>query len=401
MKKLPKLPYGQGSFSYHNELIAYRKRIKFDDGSYETKTIYGKSPQDCMEKMRKYEVSAKKQVFDISNKVLLDAMNDWLESVKKPTLKSQSYTRLKSVVKNQIGNSDIAHFQYKTISSDEIQSVINKLNEDNYSHSVIKKTYDCLNDFYRYMSAKDKIDNPMLLVVMPTTNNIKAETKTVEFFEQEDIEKFINECGATYNTGTYKYRYGYALAANIYMGMRIGELLALQWKDIDFEKRTIYICKTLIEENNPEYDPNNKELMKDKKIRKVRYVIQNSTKKSKNRYVPINTKAMELLKKHKNISEFTDDNDFVICTRNRKTNTIKNISDTIKAIEIASETKVQSSGTHILRHTCASLYFRAGVPIETICQILGNTREVCEKTYVHFIEEQLKEAASKIDIIEI
>ena len=328
-------------------------------------------------------------------------MNKWLVTVKKPVLKSQSYKRLESVIKNQIGKSDIAHIRYQTLTSDEIQAVINKLNEDNYSHSVIKKTYDCLNEFYRYISAKDKIDNPMLLVVMPTTNNIKAETKTVEFFEQDDIEKFINECGATYNTGTYKYRYGYALAANIYMGMRIGELLALQWKDIDFEKRTVYVCKTLIEENNPEYDQSNPELMKDKKIRKVRYVIQNSTKKSKNRYVPINTKAMELLKKHKSMSEFTDDEDFVICTRNRKTNTIKNISDTIKAIEIASETKVQSPGTHILRHTCASLYFRAGVPIETICQILGNTREVCEKTYVHFIEEQLKDAASKITIVEV
>ncbi len=31
--------------------------------------------------------------------------------------------------------------------------------------------------------------------------------------------------------------------------------------------------------------------------------------------------------------------------------------------------------------------------------MLGNSREVCEKTYVYFIEEQLKDAASKIDII--
>lgn len=32
---------------------------------------------------------------------------------------------------------------------------------------------------------------------------------------------------------------------------------------------------------------------------------------------------------------------------------------------------------------------------------LENTREVCEKTYIHFIEEQLQEAASQIDVIEI
>lgn len=42
----------------------------------------------------------------------------------------------------------------------------------------------------------------------------------------------------------------------------MGELLALQWKDIDFDNNTIYVCKTLVEINNPEYDKNDPELMK-------------------------------------------------------------------------------------------------------------------------------------------
>ena len=135
--------------------------------------------------------------------------------------------------------------------------------------------------FIDMLSAKNKIENPMLLVVMPTINHIKAETKIVEFFDQSDIDKFIEECGTTYKTGTYRYRYGYALAANIYLGMRAGELLALQWGDIDFEKNTIYVSKTIIEENNPEYDPNKKDIMKQKGIKKVRYTVQHSTQKIK------------------------------------------------------------------------------------------------------------------------
>ena len=50
---------------------------------------------------------------------------------------------------------------------------------------------------------------------------------------------------------------GIILAANLFMGLRIGELLALRWEDIDFEKRTIHVCKTLIEVNNPKYDEKN------------------------------------------------------------------------------------------------------------------------------------------------
>lgn len=395
MKKLPKLPYGQGSFSYHNDLIAYRKRIKKDDGTYVTKTVYAKTPQECMDKMRQEEVSIQKEIKNNKNILLVDAMNTWLDTYKKNELKPQSYMRIYSVINHNIKNSDIGHYNYNSIKPEEIQLLLKEYNDNNYAHSTIKKIYDALNAFYRFVCIRDKIDNPMMLVNMPTVSNVKRESKTIEFFEQDDIDKFIEEAHATWKTGRPRYQGGLLFAANIYLGLRIGELLALQWKDIDFNKNTIYVCKTLIEESNPDYDENIEN------SRKVRFVVQQSNKTSKNRYVPINSKAMELLKEHKARCIFTEEDDFVLSTRNRKTTTIKNATTTIQAIENNAETSVVGSGTHILRHTCASLYFRKGVPIETICKILGNTREVCEKTYIHFIEEQLKDAASKIDIIEI
>lgn len=401
INKIPKLPYGEGSISiFNDELLVYKKNIKNSNGDKIRKTVYGKNPKECMQKMHDLENTLYEKESPKSKELLCEALTEWLNTIKKPTLKAQSYKRLLSTV-NRINNSMIGHYYYQSISSSELQQVIKELNDDYMSHSSIKKVYDCLNGFYRYVCARDKIDNPMLLVVMPTTNNINAETKTIEFFEQEDIDKFVKECGATYKSGAPKYKYGYALAANIYLGMRAGELLALQWKDIDFEKRTIYISKTLIEELNPEYDSNNKELMEEKGIKKTKFTIQHSTKKSKNRYIPINTKAKDLILKHKKNSQYTNPDDYVISTDNRKTNTISGLSKSLINIESAAGTKVQSPGTHVLRHTCASLYFRKKVPIETICQILGNTREVCEKTYIHFIEEQLQEAASQIDVIEI
>lgn len=397
---IPKLPYGQGSMSLRPDgTIKYKKRIGNPKKEY---YVYGKTPRECMRKMSELESSIGNNTKPTDNTSLLyEEIERWLINIKAKTLKEQSYRRLEGTFNNQINKSQLGNMLISQIDSDNIQSLINELNSKKYSYSTIKKTYDLLNDFFRYYSAKTKLDNPMLLVTMPTRNNVSIKEKDIEFFEQSDIDKFINECGVKYKTGKNKYRYGYALAANIYLGMRAGELLSLQWKDIDFENNTIYVCKTLIETYNPDYDMNNPEKMKEEGIKKVIFVVQQSTKKSKNRYVPINSKAKELLLLHKSNSEYTDLEDYVINTRNRKTTTIKNMSDTLKAIEKSAGTSVQNSGTHTLRHTCASLYFRAGVPVETICQILGNSREVCEKTYIHFIEEQLKEAASKIDIIEI
>ena len=131
---------------------------------------------------------------------------------------------------------------------------------------------------------------------------------------------------------------------------------------------------------------------------KTQFVVQKSTKRDNVRYVPLNSKAKELLLKHKKISQYNSPSDYVISTRNRKTSTLKNINDTVKAICKNGELEVQNASSHSLRHTCASLYFRKNVQIEIIAKILGHSVEVCRKTYVHFVEEQLKNAASKIDI---
>lgn len=387
-KDLPKLPYGQGSFFYQKDLIGYRKRIKFDDDTFETKTVYAKTTKECMEKMLSYEKTAKKKEFNARNKPLYLAMYDWVEEVKKPMLKSQSYDRLNSIIKNQIEYSKIGHFKYQSITTEELQDLIKELNTQKYSHSTIKKVYDALNAFYKYISVKDKTDNPMSLVVMPREENVITKTKTITWLEEDDINKFIKECDAKWNTGNPKYQGGNAIAANIYLGLRGGELLALQWKDIDFDDNTIFIYKTLIEA---------------RRSNKTVFEIQESTKRNNNRYVPINSKARALLLKHKEQSIFTEDDDYVISTRNRKTTTIKNLNDTIKKICENAETTVNPKkvSSHTIRHTCASLYFRKGVQIEIIAKILGHSVEVCRKTYLHFVEEQLKQAASKIDVIEI
>ena len=104
----------------------------------------------------------------------------------------------------------------------------------------VLKTYDSLNAFYRYVSVRDKFDNPMLLVEVWKKKNVNAEEKQIAYYDEEDIHKFVRTAGERYKTGKLRYETGYALAANLYMGLRVGELLALQWKDIDFAKRSVF-----------------------------------------------------------------------------------------------------------------------------------------------------------------
>ena len=392
MAKKISMPHGEGSFSQlKNGSWEYKKNVILPNGERKRLSASGKTQAIALERMKEKELKATSQYVDEEKEVLYDAMIKWAEKVKKPTLKEQSYDRLKKTINNQIRPSDIGYSRYQFITSEEIQVMIATLNSNGYSYSVIKKTYDALNAFFRYASAKNHIENPMLLVTMPRNVNVKKEDKEIVWFEQEDIDLFLKECHAKFNTGTPRYKGALVLGANIYMGLRIGELIALQWKDIDLESDKVFVTKTWVKIDNPDYDPS------DPNSKKQICKIQSSNKTNKNRIVPLSPHAKKLLLEHKLLSPFTEPDDYVISTINRSFSDAYKCNDTIKTLCKNANTSIQNATTHSLRHTCASLLFRAGNRIEIICQILGNSREVCEKTYVHFVEEQLNQAVIKMD----
>lgn len=395
--KIPKLPYGQGSMSLRPDgTIMYRKRIGEPKKEH---TVYADTPSEAMTKMAEAEKQLQEEKFIQETATLYESMTEWLETYKKPKLKKTSYDTLKKTIKSRIGNYYIGNVRLEVIESDMLQKHINELNiREKLSYSTIKKCYDALNDFFRHKHLNKKIENnPMLTVEMINKENVIKDTKEIQFFESEDIKKFTEEA-TNFLTWSKKpkYQYGFCLAANIYLGMRGGELIALKWKDIDFKNDTIWVHDNLQLVNNEKYDDNNKDEMRRRGISKQIYETQ-SLKNYQNRHIHMNKKAKQYLQLQKQYSKYTKPDDYVCCTREGNHSAIAYLSDNIEQIEVAAETKMKEKGTHIIRHTCASLYFRAGVKIELIASLLGHSVEVCRKTYIHFVEEQMKEAVKLIN----
>ena len=96
-------------------------------------------------------------------------------------------------------------------------------------------------------------------------------------------------------------------------------------------------------------------------------------------------------------SYYTALDDYVCCTRDGNHAAVAYLSNNIKEIERSAGTKVTAHGTHVIRHTCASLYFRKGVRVELIAAQLGHSVDVCHSTYIHFVEEQKKAAVELLD----
>lgn len=390
---IPKLPYGEGSIWLRKDgTLGYRKYIG-EGINKKPVCVYGTTIKELMDKMKLKEKETEEGLETKLNETLSEAMNSWLANFKKPLLKASSYDRLECTIKNQVDAYSIADIKYQNINSLTIQQHINELVQKNYSQSTIKKLYDALNDFYRdkHNTSEIKI-NPMLTVKMPSSHNIRKQRKEIEFFDDDDIKKFTHEASKLMSSKNQpKYKLGYAFIAMIYLGLRAGEMIALRWKDVDFNNNYILINKSIHRVINRE----NSDVEKSKGVSKF-IDVEGTTKTKGTRIVPMNAEALQAMNALYLYSEYKKPDDYVIATRSRGCNNLKNMTDRLHIIESAAGTKVQQTGIHVLRHTCASLYFRRGIQVELIASILGHSVDVCNNVYIHLVEEQKINASMMI-----
>lgn len=88
--------------------------------------------------------------------------------------------------------------------------------------------------------------NPCDNVILPKVSCIQTETKTQFSLTPQELELFQKTALSKYKTtNEYKSRDAIILLLMVNLGLRVGEVLALEWNDIDFENGIIYIKKTV------------------------------------------------------------------------------------------------------------------------------------------------------------
>lgn len=116
----------------------------------------------------------------------------------------------------------------------KIQTIIDKW-DSMYTKRYVEKLYYVLSACLEYALKQDYIlANPIRKVERSNRPNEKPQE--MEIWEPEEFEQFLSVIDDN------MYRSFFMIL--FYMGMRKGECLALQWKDIDIERKTINIEKT-------------------------------------------------------------------------------------------------------------------------------------------------------------
>ncbi len=362
----------------------YELRIstgKMVNGKPQYKSIYGKTKKELKEKARDYNENQTKFIENVQGTTFQEYALFWMKTYKLPNLKPVSYDRMEQTYKtacNYLGN-----VQMGNITSEDVQAMINDLAKEK-AYSTVKKHFELVNSVFKYSVNSRKLGfNPCAAVELPSERNMKVQTKQAEIFTQDETDAMyaFNMKLKTSRNQFFKHMPAILLMLNT--GWRIGELLALEWKDIDFRERQAVISKTLtkakVRDENGEILSRHKETYADK-----------TKTKSGERITPLNDMAIELLNQIKEYNKrMKIKSDYVVCTSDGGYVSERNLLRTFNSVMgvIGAE---KNYTIHSLRHTYASRLLMNGVEISVVSKLLGHADiNTTYSKYIHVLDSQL------------
>ena len=251
---------------------------------------------------------------------------------------------LKSIFKAELVNKNI-----EDIKAEELQKFINTYKD--YSDSSIKKIIGQFRQAFKYAFDRGYIlRNPMAQVIRP--KSVK-EQKVVRAMTLDEENKFVNYL-QTKSIDECPYKNEYLI--QLFMGLRVGECLALDVHDIDLMSRKIYIHKTLTNSTGDTIK------------------LSDSPKtKAGNRYLPIPDSLYPYIIEQMRYCESQENNNEKLLFKppqNQYTDS-RNVNRALS--KILDELEIEHMGTHSLRHTYATRAIEAGVTPVVLQKLMGHT----------------------------
>jgi len=349
-------------------------------GKPKRKTFYGNTRKEVARKMTELKHKLFTGTYiEPSNMPLKEWLNRWIEG-RKASLAFNTYDTYKRLIRNHI-NPEIGDIKLKDLNAREIQDLLNYKYEDGQinregglSERTVKYIYTTLHAALdKAVTDKMITFNPCKGIDLPRDD---SEDEGLHTWTQKEVNRFL------YKAKDYSYYILYFLALNT--GMRQGELLGLQWEDIDFDNKLLEVRRQLDRRG---------------KFKKLKT-------KSGKRTIPLTDEVIKTLKSHKikqsenklALGEAYNDYDLVGCIENGKPIHWRNLYRQFKLI--IKKAGVPDIRFHDLRHTFATLFLQAGGNIKTLQQILGHSSiTITIDTYSHVTEDMLLDAAEKIQMM--
>ena len=306
----------------------------------------------------------------------------WLDTYMKDTVKQSTYASYRSYLNKHF--CVLGKILLKKLEPHTLQEFYNyKFREEGLSPKTLRNYHMALHKCLQ-QAVKERllIYNPCDAVTLPSG-------------EKPEISVFTNDQQRALVQASYRHRYGVFIRLDLCTGLRMGELLALKWEDIDFSTAQLHVRRTI--NRLAKYESHDGE-------NKTEIVFGSPKTKNSRRTIPLTrTMADELIRwkqqqaqdKQRAGDKYTNEG-FIVTNEFGhyfEQKTFKDYYD-----RLLKDADIGHFTFHALRHTFATRALERGMDYKTLSAILGHySVAFTMDTYVHSMDEHKRREMDKMD----
>lgn len=298
-------------------------------------------------------------------------LEEWLNNFIKISNKQRTFERYKNIISLHI-LPHLGDYNIEDLSPIIMQKFISHLSQNGNKRTNKGLSSNYINGIVSIIQSSLKKAHILGLVTDYNADKIKrpklVEKQIVCFTlcEQKKIEKHIAESNRQKLKG---------VILCLYTGLRIGELLALTWNDIDFAKNTLSVTKSC----------------HDGYINSKHCVIIDTPKtQNSTRQIPLSKPLINLLKQLRKNTQSK-----YIISHNNKPILVRSYQRTFELL--LKKLNIQHKGFHALRHTFATRALECGMDVKSLSEILGHKNTtITLNRYAHSLWEHKANMMDKL-----
>ena len=292
-------------------------------------------------------------------------LKEWLELYVKPSAKERTYKKYLRQAEKYIVPA-LGEYEMDALTAVRLQRFSASLTErglaTNTTNGIVSVLKSSLKQAVAFGMANRQFAD---CIVRPKSR----EKKVVSFCkeEQKKIERYILEKRKPKLFG---------VIFCLYTGLRIGELLALTWSDLDFASGVLTVTKSCHDS-----------------WKNGRYVKVFDAPKTQNseRVIPIPRQLLCYLKKLKTHTRCP----FVVTGKTEQGAQVRSYQKTFELL--LRKLGIPHKGFHALRHTFATRALEVGMDVKTLAEILGHKNPMITlQRYAHSMIEHKTEMMNKV-----
>lgn len=421
-RKHKKRPNGEGTF-YQKADKTWVHQVTLGlkpNGRPDRKTFTGKTMAICIERREQYKKQKEAAEHGAQAEQTREETKSELEAQKGHSLESEisfdeAFVQWVTLYKSAKKPTTYASYldTYRTnfqeffgvkmlweIDRDYVQMYYNSMQKEGarkdgkkgaYSPKTIRNHHMLLKDFFEYAREKYKLEiNPALKTERP-----EVITPPMRVLDVDEMDIFIKE--------VIRETQRVAILFDLYLGLRVGELLALKVTDINPKEQKITISRNLIRVKTEAIDLSNPniEVLNYNPDKKTHLIIQNSPKtKDSYRTLPISDELYELLIRHLYYVQQSDwPNPLNLVFPSTKGGYIEPRSFATRLEAVSERCRILKVNPHALRHTFATRMVEQKVPISTIQRLMGHADISTTQKYVSTQEQEKRSAMESMTAV--